>query len=245
MENLNPRHERAASSQIRPSIVASSFEKSPQQATRELLTEQAQHTLAGISELIRLPARQVLYRQGERADVVYNIVSGTVLTYELLVNGHRHITAFLFPNDLLGLSVHGAYIATAETLNPVVAYRIPIDALRETLTHDPTLSVGLVLKLCHDLRDAQHHAITLAENSAHARVAGFLLWLKDALKIPDAPLSLPMARQDIADYLGLSVESISRALHLLESEAAILRVGPRLIRLLDTDKLASYSGLDT
>ncbi|MCY0386485.1 Crp/Fnr family transcriptional regulator [Robbsia sp. Bb-Pol-6] len=220
------------------------FEKSPHPAARELLTEQAQDALAGISELVRLPAHQVLYRQGESADCVYNIVGGAVLTYELLANGNRHITAFLFPNDLLGLSTHGAYIATAETLSPVVAYRIPIDALRDTLTHDPTLSVGLVLKLCHDLRDAQHHAITLAENAAHARVAGFLLWLRDALKSPADPLCLPMARQDIADYLGLSVESISRALHLLESEAAILRVGPRQIRLLDLDKLASFSGLD-
>ncbi|MGI4856793.1 MAG: Crp/Fnr family transcriptional regulator [Janthinobacterium lividum] len=228
---------------FRPSTVASSFDRRAIGPTKMLSSLPEQNVLARIAKLVRIPAHTVIYQQDDDAAFIYSIVSGAVATYEMLSDGNRCITAFLFPNDLLGLTGNGRYAANAKTLAPTAAYRIPVAPLRDALSANASLGMGFLLKVCHTLRDAQHHAITLSENSASARIAGFLLWLRDALH-PDestAEIVLPMARQDIADYLGLSVESISRSLHTLETQGLIQRGGPRIIRLLDLEQLAVFS----
>ncbi|MGI4981901.1 MAG: Crp/Fnr family transcriptional regulator [Janthinobacterium lividum] len=244
---------------FRPSTVASSFDRRAIGPAGMLSTLPEQSVLARIAKLVRIPAHTVIYRQDDNATAIYSIFSGAVATYEMLSDGNRCVTAFLFPNDLVGLTGNGRYASSAATLEATVAYQIPIDALRDVLSANAGLGIGFLIKVCHTLRNAQHHAITLSENSAGARIAGFLLWLRNALHqagnaagstagstANSAPehtteIALPMARQDIADYLGLSVESISRALHVLETQGLIQRVGPRIIRLLDPERLAVSS----
>lgn len=236
---------------MKPSIVAAPFAQHGDMTARQVLDAEAQALLYAISEELVVPPHTVLYTKDSEAGYVYNIVSGAVATYELYQDGTRCISAFLFPHDLVGLSEHGRYVATAVTLNEVRLYKIPLDSLTQILRGDPTLSVGLLLKVCHDLRDAQYHAIVVSHNAAHRRVAGFLLWLSDALQMRSdngaavAPVTstilLPMTRHDIADYLGLSAESISRALQLLETEGAILRSGARGIDIVDREKLVAVA----
>ncbi|CAN7713999.1 Crp/Fnr family transcriptional regulator [Caballeronia sp. dw_19] len=232
---------------FRPSIYATPFQRSGDGAAVELLSVSEQDELIGISRLINVRRHTVLYPEGGQALFVYNIVSGVAQTYQLQPNGDRRITSFLFPRDLMGLSENGTYVATAQSLTPVIAYKIPIDALGAILERDPRLDINLLCKLCHELRQSQHHTITVSKNDGPARLANFLLWIERAYVTPGQPvgeLMLPMTRHDVADYVGLSVESVSRALHSLESQGAILRNGPRFITLLDISKLRRLAGLE-
>ncbi|ABE36629.1 cyclic nucleotide-binding domain protein [Paraburkholderia xenovorans LB400] len=224
----------------RPSIFASPFQKDGDGTAVELLSVAEQDALVDVSRLVSVRRHTVLYPEGGEARFVYNIVSGVAQTYQLLANGERRITAFLFPRDVMGLSMNGAYVATAQSLTPLVAYRIPVDALEAILERDPHLDIGLLCKLCHELRRSQHHTITVSKNDAPARLASFLLWIQRAYADPgriEGEVTLPMARHDIADYVALSVESVSRALRFLETQGVIRRKGTRLIEVLDPAKL--------
>jgi CRP/FNR family transcriptional regulator, anaerobic regulatory protein len=235
----------SAAPRFRPSIFAAPFQKHGDGTAVELLSVAEQDTLIEVSRLISVRRHTVLYPEGGQARFVYNIVSGVAETYQLLPNGDKRITAFLFPRDILGLSVNGTYVASAMSLTPVIAYRIPVDALEAILERDPRLDIGLLCKLCHELRRSQHHAVTVTKKDAAARLASFLLWIEHAYAPPGrvvGELTLPMARHDIADYVGLSVEAVSRALHFLETQDAIRRKGPRFIELLDAAKLRKLAG---
>jgi CRP-like cAMP-binding protein len=227
-------------SAYRPSIYAAPFRRYGDGLAVELLSVAEQQALMDVSRLVSVRRNIVLYPEGGEARFVYNVVSGVAETYQILSNGERRITAFLFPRDLIGLSENGTYVSTAQSVTPLIAYRIPVEALEAILERDPRLDIGLLCKLCHELRRSQHHAITVSKNDAAARLAAFLVWIDRAYIPPTriaGELTLPMARHDIADYVGLSVESVSRALHFLETQGAIRRKGPRLIELLDAEKL--------
>lgn len=236
-----------AASRYRPSIFAVPFQRHGDGTAVELLSTSEQDALIAISRLVTVRRHTVLYPEGGDARFAYNIVSGVAETYQLLPNGDKRITAFLFPRDLMGLSENGAYVATAQSLTPLVAYRIPVEALAEILERDPRLDIGLLCKLCHELRRSQHHTITVSKNDAPARLASFLIWIQHAYPEQgriEGEVMLPMSRHDIADYLGLSVESVSRGLHVLETQEAVRRKGPRLITVLDPAKLRSMAGQD-
>ncbi|WP_144156219.1 Crp/Fnr family transcriptional regulator [Paraburkholderia sp. BCC1885] len=229
----------------RPSIYAAPFRKDGDGAEVELLSKSEQDSLLEVSQLVSVRRHTVLYPEGGEARFVYNVVSGVAETYQLLANGEKRITAFLFPRDIMGLSENGTYVATAQSLTAVTAFRIPFDALEAILERDPSLDIGLLCKLCHELRRSQHHAITVSKNEAPARLASFLLWIDHAYAPPGriaGELNLPMARHDIADYVGLSVESVSRALQVLETQGMIRRKGPRFITVLDAAKLRKLAG---
>lgn len=230
----------------RPSIYAAPFQKGGDGTAIELLSVGEQDALITISQLVSVRRNALMYAEGGEARFVYNIVSGVAKTFQSQPNGDRHVTAFLFPRDLLGLSVGGHYVATAQALTPVIAYRIPVEGLTSILERDPRLDIGLLCKLCHELRASQRHTITVAKHEATARLASFLLWINhvhvSAEKSKEESV-LPMSRRDLADYLGLSVETVSRALNSLEADQAILRRGHRTIALLDDTKLRTIAGL--
>ncbi|MGI4855913.1 MAG: Crp/Fnr family transcriptional regulator, partial [Janthinobacterium lividum] len=91
--------------------------------------------------MVRIPANTVIFQQDDAATVIYSIVVGAVATYEMLSDGNRCITDFLFPDDLVGLTGNGRYTTSAQTLEPTVAYRIPIDALQDALSANAGLGV--------------------------------------------------------------------------------------------------------
>ncbi|MBB2930419.1 Crp/Fnr family transcriptional regulator [Paraburkholderia silvatlantica] len=236
----------APPSRYRPSIYAAPFQKVGDGAAVELLSATDQDALMAISQLVSVRRNAMLYAEGGEAKFVYNVISGVAKTFQLQPNGDRHVTAFLFPRDLLGLSVDGHYVATAQALTPLLAYQIPVKALEAILERDPRLNLGLLCKLCHELRSSQSHAITVSKQHASARLAGFLLWVEHVGAQSGGgkdEFTLPMGRRDMADYLGLTIETVSRALNALEAEGAILRRGPRAIELLDGGKLREAAGL--
>lgn len=228
-----------------PSIFAKPFARSIDCGSVQLLAEDEQRALIEISRVVEFRRNTVIYPEGGRAYFVYNIITGVAETYYLMSSGERRVSAFLFPSDLLGLSESGEYVATAQALTPIVAYKIPVGELERLVKRDPKLDVALLCKLCHELRQSERHVLTAVEHDGKARVARFILWLWRS-EIPvlgnEQSVTLPMLRHDIADYLGLSTESVSRSLLQLETRGLIRRQGPRILLLLDIPGLQHAAG---
>jgi len=206
----------------------------------QLLTRDEQMVLASVSRVVEINRKMLLYSQGEPTRFVYNIISGVAKTYHLLSDGECRITGFLFPSDLLGLSENGEYVGTAEAITALVAYQIPSEELTLLVKQDPKLDAALLCKLCHDLRESERHVITAMQYSSSAKLAGFLLWLWQN-KLPPDParnsVNLPMLYTDVADYLGMSAESVSRALLRLERKGLIKRSESKILQILNIPAL--------
>ena len=156
-------------------------------------------------------------------------------TYRALSEGEL-ITAFVFQGDIFGLSEEGRYVNSAKAATAVVAYKIPLSALRRILDQHADLDVDLIIKLCEGLREAQRHAVLLARKRAATRLAMFLELL-ERLQIargePSPEVHLPMGRSSIAAYLGLTPAALSRALRTLTTRKIISARDRRHIKILD------------
>jgi CRP/FNR family transcriptional regulator len=231
-----------ASAPAPPSLRAVPLRQGSNGKAVPLLDEAQRETLAGIATLARFPRGARLEAEGERAVQIYNIIEGVVKTYRLSEDGAAYILAFLFPGDLVGLYENGRYVNSAEAVTQVVAHRLPIDALEQVLQRDPALNAHFLSKACHDLRAAQRHTILLAHHDARTRVLLFLDLIADhASEITGSRriVALPMPRTDVADYLALSPEAVSRTLHALEHEGVLRFISPRVIEFDRRDDLPS------
>jgi len=176
---------------------------------------------------------QLLFAEGDSADLVYKMVTGVVRSYRLLADGRRQITGFHLPGDVFGIELRHARSEAAEA----VAEATVIVARRSSLTAEP--DEALWRHAMGVLRRSQDHVLTLGRRSAAERVASFLLDLAQRLGGRDE-IALPMSRQDIADYLGLTIETVSRTLTLLQARGFIRARGCRHLRL---QRLATLSEL--
>jgi len=167
---------------------------------------------------------QLLFAAGDSADLVYKMVSGVVRTYRLLADGRRQITGFHLPGDIFGVELRPARSETAEA----VAEATVIVARRASLTAEPGEALWRHTMVA--LRRSEEHVLTLGRRSATERVASFLLDLAERLGGRDE-IALPMSRQDIADYLGLTIETVSRTLTRLQTRGFVHAEGCRQLRL--------------
>jgi CRP/FNR family transcriptional regulator, nitrogen fixation regulation protein len=160
-----------------------------------------------------------IFGEGEPADYLYKVMSGCVRTYKTLSDGRRQISGFYLPGEVFGLSFHAEHAESAEAIadsKVLVVKRSTIDALPK---RDPAIVRELFTLIGRELRRAQDRVLLLVK-SAKERVAGFLLEMADRASA-DESVELPMSRQDIAHYLGLNIEMVSRTLSALECLAAI------------------------
>jgi CRP-like cAMP-binding protein len=189
-----------------------------------LLTDEERAQLVVISSVVRFKKGTRIYRQADRADAVFNIISGVVKSYRTLRDGTEHIAAFLFPDDVIGLAEDGRFVNSAAAVTGVTAYRIPVAALQTRIRNDAGLEFHVICKLCHELREAQRHAFLLSKHHALAKVAMFLQMIENyetAGSGRTAEVYLPMSRSDIADYIGTSLETVSRSFRALVSRRVI------------------------
>ena len=172
-----------------------------------------------------------IYAEDDPADSLYQVIRGTVRSYKLLDDGRRQIGAFYFPGDIFGLEAGAGHTFAAETIvdsKILVIRRIPFVALA---SRDNNVAHQLWTLSATEVRRAQDHATVLIMN-AQERVIGFLHEM--ARRSPaEAEIDLPMSRGDIADYLGLTVETISRTFKQLERSASIALPTSRHIVLRD------------
>jgi CRP/FNR family transcriptional regulator len=195
--------------------------------------------LEAVSQRIALDPRQILFAQDDRADAVYNVTEGTIRLSRLLPDGRRHVMGFALVGDFLGLALPERFTVTAEALSPVSLCRFDRRAFTALVEDVPHLLRRLHERAGYELTLAQDHMMLLGRRTAEEKVAAFLLGLRARyarIGLTSVTLELPMGRQDIADHLGLTIETVSRMLTRLDRERAILIV-PGGVRLVDAARL--------
>lgn len=229
-----------------PSIWAVPYGNNGSGDAMELLSAREKRQVAAVATVVRARRNQLLYEEGHSAGYVYNLVEGVAESCLLLPDGGRQVLAFLFAHDLFGLSENGRYISTVRAVTPLTAWRIPLDALEVLLRRDPTFEFHLLCKFHHDLRMAQRQMAALWHKSASVRLARFLILLARQMhpgtRRPGS-LELPMRRQDIADFLGLTAESVSRATRELTATGVVRVASARRIDVLDWRGLTHHAGV--
>jgi CRP/FNR family nitrogen fixation transcriptional regulator len=185
-------------------------------------------------------ADREIFSEGENADYFYKVVSGVVRTCKFLSDGRRQIDAFHVAGEIFGLEAGQDYRLSAEAVGDctVIAYRKNKQDL--FASNDASMSRELLSFAMLGMARAQNHSLLLGRRSAVEKVTAFLLgW---AEKSPDQKtVTLAMSRQDIADYLGLTIETVSRTLSQLERDAVIALPSARQIRLRNLDALRDMS----
>jgi CRP/FNR family transcriptional regulator, anaerobic regulatory protein len=207
--------------------------------SHQLLTDEERAQLATIASVVRFKKGDVIYLTGEPAKSVFNIIGGVVKTYLTSRMGQDSIAAFLYPEDLFGLAKEGKYENSARALTPVTAYAFPATILRNRLLKNAALEFHFIAKLCNDLREAQRHAFLLSQKHAATKMAMFLQ-LQENIQPANAKqteIYLPMARSDIADYVGLSPAAVSRAFRYLAARGVIKLRKRRHVKIIDHNGL--------
>ncbi len=193
--------------------------------------------LAGTSMTFKRDAE--IYGENEPADHVYKILTGTVRVYKILQDGRRQIEAFYFAGDVFGIEFGPDHASSAEAVTNVTLAAVRRSTLMATSTRDRNVTDALWAYTGRELEKARRHAMLLVK-TAQERVASFLIDLSSRLK-GDA-VELPMSRQDIADYLGLTIETVSRTLTQLENCAAIELPSSRQVVLRNRATLGRLNG---
>jgi CRP/FNR family nitrogen fixation transcriptional regulator len=183
----------------------------------------ASHPLTDTFDLLgaAMPfARNVeIYGENEPAEYLYKVLSGTVRTYKVLADGRRQIGAFYLPGDVFGFETGSEHAFSAEAITNVKVLLVKRSAVTTLAARDAGVGQQLLDLAARELGRAQNHIMLLIK-TAQERVAGFLLEMAERVQTHNE-VDLPMSRQDIADYLGLTIETVSRTLTHLENSAAI------------------------
>jgi len=199
--------------------------KSSQQPTtrvsRPLPTKTVRHgtPIEMMGALMQFDRNAEIYGESEPADYFYKVVSGAVRTYKMLNDGRRQIGSFYLPGDIFGLEVGGEHTFSAEAVADSKVLVIRRSAVAALAGRNKEVAGQLWTMTAAELQRAQDHIMLLVK-TAQERVVGFLLEM--AARTPGASeVDLPMSRQDIADYLGLTIETVSRMMTQLENSGAI------------------------
>lgn len=180
--------------------------------------------LAGIATEKKYGAGATIFEQGDEPGFIYNVTAGHVRLAKTLANGRRQIIGFVYPGGMLGLATHGAYVCSAEAIGPVALCRFPREKLIVLLDELPSLKTRLLDIAADELGDAQEQMLLLGRKTPLERVASFL-WRQhqEAIRCghASASIDLPMGRGDIADYLGTTIETVSRTFTRLRTDGLI------------------------
>lgn len=192
--------------------------------------------LAAIVASHKIEPQKTIVAEGEPAEALFNITEGIVKVYKLLADGRQQITGFLFPGDFIGLSSDDSYVYSAEAVTAVGYCRFPRRRLEKLLADFPRMEHRLLGIASNELAAAQSQMLLLGRKSAREKLASFLLMLsRQAERIGRRanPVELPMTRHDIADYLGLTIETVSRTFTRLRKDRVIALNGADEVDLLD------------
>ena len=176
-----------------------------------------------------------IYGEGDEAEYVYQVVSGAVRTYKILNDGRRQIGSFYLPGDVFGLEIDDEHAMSAEAVCNCTISVIKRSSLTSLAGRDSNTAHALWSLTAQELQRAQKHVLLLVR-SAQERVASFLLEMADRTAAIGS-VELPMPRRDIADYLGLTIETVSRTLTLLEGQAVIALPSARRIQITNVRQL--------
>ncbi len=196
--------------------------------------------LAAITQDFTLDSGEALFSEGDRAEHLYNVTSGWVKLYKLLPDGRRQITGFLFAGDFLGLAVSDTYAYTAEAITGIAVCRFPRRKLEAMLERFPHLQRRLFSMASNELAAAQEQMLLLGRKTAREKICSFLISLSQRAKQrghAENPVHVPMSRSDIGDFLGLTMETVSRTFTQLKTNGAIRLLDGHQVQLVKPESL--------
>ena len=210
-----------------------------------MLPEASGQEVRALSNRTTIEAGQVLFADQEPAEAIHVLVSGMMRCSKYLSTGRRYVAAFMGPGDLLGVGAGGVHPYTAESVTEVEVCTFSKPAFTRLMDENAELKQRILESVSNELVEAQLHALLLANESAKARASAFLLLMRNRQMRRQGTgdvIHLPMSRVDIADYLGVAHETLSRALKGLQADGLITLEKPTEIRLNDTGALALLTG---
>ncbi len=190
-----------------------------------------------------LQAREHVFFEGDRKDHVYLVEKGTVCLYKTLPDGRRQIVDFAYPGDLIGLGGPGDHVFSAQAITLARLRCLPAGLLHEVALHDPQVSMQLYRALSDQLLAARDLLLTVGQRNATERLGALLLALSrrnERIGADPTQIALPMTRADIADFLSLTIETVSRTftklrlggiIDLVQSSLVVIRDQRALERL--------------
>jgi len=181
-----------------------------------------------------LDVHEHLFLENEAQTHVYLVLSGVVGTYKVLADGRRQICAFAYPGDILGLDCAGTHVNNAESLGPSKVRSIPINAISKLIMSEPGFGQTLLRITATELAETRDQMLSLGRKSAAEKLATFLLGISRRNSISgklDDLIDIPMKRCDIADFLGLTVETVSRNFTKLKRMGIISMASSSVIKI--------------
>lgn len=200
--------------------------------------------LALAARSIKVGAGHMVFEETANADSFFNITSGTARLFKLLPDGRRQITGFVGRGSFLGLAAGTAHAISAEAITDIQLCRFTRTDLMNLLSDFPALERRLLTLACNDLAAAQAQMLLLGRKSARERLACFLVAQSRVISAcghPQMHLHLPMTRTDIADYLGLTIETVSRSFSALKKEKLIALPSASEVMLCDLPALLAIA----
>ena len=188
--------------------------------------------------------KQNIFLQNDQSDYLYNITEGNVKIYQLLDDGRIQIIGFLYPGDFFGSYRNNKYNYCAEAIGDLKTCVFNQKILDKYLDENPILAKELLHKTSFELTLAQDRLTVLGKLNAAERLVKFLLNIseqRNRIGWKNNPISLPMTRQDVADYLGITIETVSRELTNLKTSNIIKIITSKQIYLSNTEELKSYT----
>ena len=217
---------------------SSNVETFPQ--TSPALPENVESNLAALASIRRLKAGETLYVEGDPAPYCFQVVSGVIKEYNTLEDGRRQVAEFYGVGENFGISELNQQLHTAEAISNCAVRCYPRDAYLAAIAASPELSREFTENLMTRLHRTRERMVMIGRMSACQRVAAFLLRLSDDQDTAEN-IRFVMSRQDIADHLGLTIETVCRVLSDLKRKGVIVMHSARLFSVPDIDTLSDFA----
>jgi len=185
-----------------------------------------------------------VFIEGDSQSYIYLVVDGVIALYNAMSDGRRQVCAFAYPGDILGLDSIGAHVNSAESLCDSTLRCIPVNAIEKLMRSEPGFGQALLAATATELADTRELMLSLGRKSAAEKMATFLLRIarrNNAIDDAVQTVSIPMKRCEIADFLGLTTETISRTLSKFKAMNIIRLESTSRVRILDMEKLQAVA----
>lgn len=199
--------------------------------------------LEGLARITKCRLGEIIYQQDEPADYWYRIVDGAAHKSTVMSHGRRHIVSFLLPGDLFGFGSPRGHQFSVEVISPrTVVARYSRRRAESLAESDPDVGRRVREAAFESISRLQARIVLLGRNGALEKVSAFLLEMMDRSVNAAEVVELPMSRYDIADYLAISVETVSRSLTTLRGLGLIVFSGTRRLKVIDCAALKKTAG---
>jgi CRP/FNR family transcriptional regulator, anaerobic regulatory protein len=197
------------------------------------------------SSLRRVEAKEFVFAEGDPTTHIFQVETGAVALYKVLCDGRRQVVGFAYPGDLIGLGAEGEHVMNAQAIKPTRLRCLPVASLNQLARQDPRLGFKLYEAVARELAATRDLLLTTGQRSATERVVSFLLAFSSrnerSGKDPRA-FDLPMTRADIADFLGLTIETVSRTFTKLRGMGLIELPQSCTVRIKNLSELQALAG---